>query len=439
VVDPRINGKPDQRSVIKDGSPAPIPHVLVIGAGFGGLSVVQSLHRTPVQITVIDQRNHHLFQPLLYQLATAGLSPAEIAAPIRSIVGRMVRVTVMLGEVFAIDTAQRLVQFKDTAVRRLSYDLLVVATGSRHSYFGHDEWAGLAPGLKTVEDATFIRRRILLAFERAETEPDPVEQARLLTFVIVGGGPTGVEMAGAVSELARRILARDFRRIHPPSARIVLIEAGRRLLPAFAEDLSAYALNTLKRLGVEVRLGAPVTSIEPDCVRLGEERLETRTAIWAAGVQASEAARWLGVEADRVGRVKVTDRLTLPQHPEIFVIGDTALVQDAAGRPVPGLAPAAKEQGRYVAYAIKAGLKDRPTRPFRYRHLGNLATIGRRSAVIEFGRFRLSGFLAWLLWGAAHIFFLIGFRNRIVVTIDWLWSYLRFGGGARLITGIKPE
>jgi NADH:ubiquinone reductase (H+-translocating) len=439
VVDPRTNGKPDQHSVVQDGSPAPIPHVLVIGAGFGGLSVVQSLRKAPVQITVIDQRNHHLFQPLLYQVATAGLSPAEIAAPIRSIVGRMERVTVMLGEVFGIDTAKRLVQFKDTAVRHLSYDLLVVATGARHSYFGHDEWAGLAPGLKTVEDATFIRRRILLAFERAETEPDPVEQARLLTFVIVGGGPTGVEMAGAVSELARRILARDFRRIHPPSARIVLIEAGPRLLPAFVEDLSAYALNALKRLGVEVRLGAPVTSIEPDCVRLGEERLETRTAIWAAGVQASEAARWLGVEADRVGRVKVTDHLTLPEHPEIFVIGDTALVQDAAGRPVPGLAPAAKEQGRYVADAIEARLKDRPTRPFRYRHLGNLATIGRRSAVIEFGRFRLTGFLAWLLWGAAHIFFLIGFRNRIVVTIDWLWSYLRFGGGARLITGIKPE
>ena len=420
MVDPRPNGKPDQRSVVQDGSPAPIPHVLVIGAGFGGLSVVQSLRKAPVRITVIDQRNHHLFQPLLYQVATAGLSPAEIAAPIRSIVGRMERVTVMLGEVFGIDTAQRLVQFKDTAVRHLSYDLLVVATGARHSYFGHDEWAGLAPGLKTVEDATFIRRRILLAFERAETEPDPVEQARLLTFVIVGGGPTGVEMAGAVSELARRILARDFRRIHPPSARIVLIEAGRRLLPAFAEDLSAYALNALKRLGVEVRLGAPVTSIEPDCVRLGEERLETRTAIWAAGVQASEAARWLGVEADRVGRVKVTDHLTLPEHPEIFVIGDTALVQDAAGRPVPGLAPAAKEQGRYVADTIEARLEGRPTRPFRYRHLGNLATIGRRSAVIEFGRFRLTGFLAWLLWGAAHIFFLIGFRNRIVVTIDWL-------------------
>jgi NADH dehydrogenase len=290
-----------------------------------------------------------------------------------------------------------------------------------------------------VEDATFIRRRILLALERAETEVDLVEQARLLTFVIVGGGPTGVEMAGAVSELARRILVRDFRRIHPPSARIVLIEAGRRLLPTFAEDLSAYALRALERLGVEVRLGAPVTAIETDCVRARGERLETRTAIWAAGVQASEAARWLGAEADRVGRVKVTDHLTLPAHPEIFVIGDTALLHDNAGRSVPGLAPAAKQQGRYIAGAINARLKGRQTPPFRYRHLGNLATIGRRSAVIEFGRLRLTGFSAWLLWGAAHIFFLIGFRNRLVVIIDWLWSYLRFGGGARLITGIKQQ
>jgi len=416
-----------------------MPHVLVLGAGFGGLSVVQGLRKASVRITVVDQRNHHLFQPLLYQVATAGLSPAEIAAPIRSIVGRMPRVTVMLGEVSGIDTARRLVQFRDTGIRQLPYDLLVVATGACHSYFGHDEWVVLAPGLKTVEDATFIRRRILLAFERAETETDPAEQARLLTFVIVGGGPTGVEMAGAISELARRILARDFRRIHPSLARIVLVEAGRRLLPAFAEDLSAYALRALKRLSVEIRLGAPVTSIEPDCVRLGEERLETRTAIWAAGVQASDAARWLGAEADRAGRVKVTDHLTLPAHPEIFVIGDTALVRDAAGRPVPGLAPAAKEQGRYVAHAIRSRLSGRQTQVFRYHHLGNLATIGRRSAVIELGQLRLTGLLAWLLWGAAHIFFLIGFRNRVVVIIDWLWSYLKFGGGARLITGIKHQ
>jgi NADH:ubiquinone reductase (H+-translocating) len=380
------DGKPSQRSMILEGSPGPIPHVVVIGAGFGGLNVVQGLRQAPVRITVIDQQNHHLFQPLLYQVATAGLSPAEIAAPIRSIVGRMPQVTVVLGEVSGIDTAQRLVQFADPNVPQLPYDLLVIATGARHSYFGHDEWAALAPGLKTVEDATFIRRRILLAFERAEIEVDPAEQVRLLTFVIVGGGPTGVEMAGAVSELARRVLARDFRRIHPPSARIVLIEAGRRLLPTFAEDLSAYALSALKRLGVEVRLGVPVTAIEQDCVRLGEERLETRTATWAAGVRASEAARWLGAAADRVGRVKVTDRLTLPEHPEIFVIGDTALVQDAAGRPVPGLAPAAKGQGRYVAHTIRAGLKGRQALPFRYRHFGNLATIGRRSGLAAVGR-----------------------------------------------------
>jgi NADH dehydrogenase len=293
--------------------------------------------------------------------------------------------------------------------------------------FGHSTL--LIPRLRrSVPGAQLRMRPRGIRVQRAETETDPAEQARLLTFVIVGGGPTGVEMAGAISELARRILARDFRRIRPSSARIVLVEAGRRLLPAFAEDLSVYAIRALKRLGVETRLGAPVTSIEPDCVRLGEERLETRTAIWAAGVQASDAARWLGAEADPAGRVKVTDYLTLPAHPEIFVIGDTALVRDAAGRPVPGLAPAAKEQGRYVAHAIRFRLSGRQTQVFHYRHLGNLATIGRRSAVIELGQL-----------GAAHIFFLIGFRNRIVVIIDWLWSYLRFGGGARLITGIKQQ
>ncbi len=430
---------PARRNALQGDFPEGLPHVVVIGAGFGGLSVVEALRKAPVRITVIDQRNHHLFQPLLYQVATAGLSPAEIAAPIRSIVRRMPRVTIMLGEAYEIDTTRRLVRFKDAAQRELAYDLLVVATGARHSYFGHDEWAALAPGLKTIEDATLIRRRILLAFERAETEMDRAEQNRLLTFVIVGGGPTGVEMAGAVSELARRLLARDFRRIHPPSARIVLIEAGRRLLPAFAEDLSAYALRALQRLGVEVRLGAPVTSIEPGCVRVGEERLETHTVIWAAGVQASDAGLWLAAETDSHGRVEVTGHLTLPGHPEIFIIGDTANVQIAPGRLAPGLAPVAKAQGRYVAESIAARVQGREPEPFRYSDFGNLAAIGRRSAVIEFGRLRLTGFIAWLLWGAAHIFFLIGFRNRIVVMIDWLWSYLRFGGGARLITGSKSR
>ncbi|MGE0222439.1 MAG: NAD(P)/FAD-dependent oxidoreductase [Acetobacteraceae bacterium] len=416
-----------------------LPHVVVIGAGFGGLSAVQALRGAPVRITVIDQRNHHLFQPLLYQVATAGLSPADIAAPIRSIVGRQPGVTVIMGEVFDIDPDQRQVHIQHTSVAVVPYDYLVVATGARHSYFGHDEWAADAPGLKTIEDATFIRRRILLAFERAETETDSRERDRLLTFIVIGGGPTGVEMAGAISELARRIIARDFSRINPQRARILLIEAGPRLLAAFAEDSSAYALTSLEKLGVEVRLNARVTAIDPDGVQLGEERIETRTAIWAAGVQASAAAQWLGETGDRAGRVKVTDRLSLPDYPEVFVIGDTAQTVDAEGNPVPGLAPAAKEQGRYAGRTIRAMLRGKPVPPFRYRHYGNLATIGRRSAVIEFGRFHLKGYLAWLLWGVAHIFFLIGFRNRIVVMINWLWSYLWFRGGARLITGIRRD
>jgi NADH:ubiquinone reductase (H+-translocating) len=415
------------------------PHVVVIGAGFGGLSAVRALRGAPVRITVIDQRNHHLFQPLLYQVATAGLSPADIAAPIRSIVGRQPDVTVMLGAVFGIDPNHRSVQVKDSAVRVIRYDYLIVATGAQHSYFGHEEWAALAPSLKTVEDATFIRRKILLSFERAETEPDPFERERLLTFVIIGGGPTGVEMAGAVIELARRILARDFHFIDPRSARVILVEAGPRLLPAFAEDSSAYVLRALQQLGAEVRLASKVTGVEPDCVQLGDERIETRTAIWAAGVQASDAVKWLGSEADRAGRIKVTDHLTVPGHPEVFVIGDTAMVLDSSGRQVPGLAPAAKEQGRYAGRAIRALVRHRPVSPFRYRHYGNLATIGRRRAVIEFGRFHLTGLLAWLLWGVAHIFFLIGFRNRIVVMVDWLWSYIWFRGGARLITDVKRE
>jgi NADH:ubiquinone reductase (H+-translocating) len=430
---------PNALPLLSDASGSSDPHVVVIGAGFGGLTAVQGLRGAPVRITVIDQRNHHLFQPLLYQVATAGLSPAEIAAPIRSIVGGQPRVMVILGEVHCIDLDHRRVQVKDQGVRAISYDYLIVATGARHSYFGHDEWAALAPGLKTVEDATFIRRQILLAFERAETEGDAAERERLLTFVIIGGGPTGVELAGAISELARRVLARDFRLINPRSARVILVEAGPRLLAAFTEDTSAYALRSLQQLDVEVRLNTKVTGIEPDCVRLGEERIETRTAVWAAGVQASDAAKWLAAEADGAGRVKVTDQLTLPGHPEVFAIGDTALVLDTMGRPVPGLAPAAKAQGRYVAGAIRAILHRGSVSPFRYRHRGNLATIGRRRAVIEFGRFHLTGFLAWLLWGVAHIFFLIGFRNRLVVMIDWLWSYLLFRGGARLITGVRRE
>jgi NADH:ubiquinone reductase (H+-translocating) len=431
-------GHAERYAMSHDASSSSDPHVVVVGAGFGGLSAVQALRGAPARVTVIDRRNHHLFQPLLYQVATGGLSPAEIAAPIRSIVGRQQGVTVILGEVSGIDPDHRCVRVKDKA-GVVAYDYLIVATGARHSYFGHDDWASLAPGLKTVEDATFIRRQILLAFEWAEAEGDDAERERLLTFVIIGGGPTGVELAGAVSELARRILVCDFRVINPRSARVILVEAGPRLLATFAEDTSAYALRSLQQLHVEVWVNAKVTAIEPDCVRLGEKRIETRTAVWAAGVQASDAAKWLKAEADRAGRIKVTDHLTLRGHPEVFVIGDTALVLDSEGRPVPGLAPAAKAQGRYVAGAIRAIVDRRSVPPFRYRHSGNLATIGRRRAVIEFGRLRLTGFMAWLLWGIAHIFFLIGFRNRLVVAIDWLWSYLWFRGGARLITRVRRE
>jgi len=405
--------------------------IVVIGAGFGGLTAVQELAGAPVSITVIDQRNHHLFQPLLYQIATAALSPADIAAPIRSIVGRLPRVEVVLGEVIGIDTANQLVQVQDSGTSFIPYDRLIIATGARHSYFGHDEWAEYAPGLKTIEDATFIRRKILLAFERAEVEPDLLERKRLLTFVVVGGGPTGVEMAGAISDLARNILARDFHAINPRSASVILVEAGPRVLPAFAEDLSDYAQRSLQRLGVEVRVNTTVTGITADEVQTSAGTISTRTAIWAAGVRASDAGRWLGAETDRNGRVKVTERLSVPGHPEIFVIGDTASVT-SNGKPVPGLAPAAKAQGRYVARTIRQG----DIGPFHYHHEGDLATIGRRSAVIQRGKLRLTGFFAWLLWGVAHIFFLIGFRNRIVVTIDWIWSYLTFHGGARLITDI---
>jgi NADH dehydrogenase len=409
----------------------PEQRIVVIGGGFGGLTAVQELAGAPVSITVIDQRNHHLFQPLLYQIATAALSPADIAAPIRSIIGRLPRVEVILGEVTGIDTANQLVRLRDAGTSFVPYDRLIVATGARHSYFGHDEWAAHAPGLKTIEDATFIRRKILLAFERAEAEPDLLERQRLLTFVVVGGGPTGVEMAGAISDLARNILARDFHTINPRSASVILVEAGPRVLAAFAQDLSDYAQRSLQRLGVEIRVNTTVTGITADEVQTSAGTINTRTAIWAAGVRASDAGRWLGAETDRNGRVKVTDRLTVPHHPEIFVIGDTASVT-SNGKPVPGLAPAAKAQGRYVARAIRQG----DIGPFQYHHEGDLATIGRRSAVIQRGKLHLTGFFAWLLWGVAHIFFLIGFRNRIVVTIDWLWSYLTFHGGARLITDI---
>lgn len=408
------------------------PHIVIVGAGFGGLSAAHGLAGADADVTVVDRRNYHLFQPLLYQVATAGLSPAQIAAPIRAILRRAANVQVLLGRVTGVDTERRTVAFED---RTLSYDTLVIATGARHAYFGHDEWEQVAPGLKKIDDATAIRRRILTAFESAEASDEPARR-RLLTFVVIGGGPTGVEMAGAIAELARVALRHDFRNIDPREARIVLVEAGSRVLSAFPEKLSAAAQRALEGLGVEVRLGTPVTRCDAGGVTIGDDPLPAATIVWAAGVAASSAARWLGAEHDRAGRVQVGADLTVPGHPDIFCIGDTALAQDAGGKPLPGLAPVAKQQGAFVARTIRARLAGHPSPgPFHYRDYGTLATIGRRAAVADFGWLQLSGTLAWLLWCLIHISFLIGFRNRLVVLIDWIWSYVTFQSGARLITG----
>jgi NADH dehydrogenase len=429
-----MDGLTERPEIADSGKPATTPfrqpHIVIIGAGFGGLSAATGLGRAAA-VTVLDQRNHHLFQPLLYQVATAALSPADIAAPIRSILSRQANTEVILGTVTGIDVAGRAVLIGE---RRIPYDQLVIATGARESYFGHDEWAAVTSGLKTIEDAETMRRRILIAFERAEACLDDIERHWQLTFVIIGGGPTGVELAGALAELAKAALARDFRHIDPTTARVVLIEAGPRLLPGFSASLSEAAARALTRLGVEVRLGATATCCA-DGVMLGDEHIASRTVIWAAGVAASPAAGWLGIEPGRGGRVPVGPDLTLPEHPEIFVIGDTAQVIGPHG-PLPGVAPVAKQQGAYVARVITARLAGKPPPgPFRYRDFGNLATIGRRAAVADFGWLRLTGRLAWLVWGVAHIYFLIGFRNRMAVAIDWLWSYLTYQRGARLITG----
>jgi NADH dehydrogenase len=409
------------------------PHIVIVGAGFGGLSAAVHLGGADAHVTVIDRRNYHLFQPLLYQVATAGLSPAQIASPIRGILRRAANVRVILGKVTGVDKERRVVMLDE---HDLAYDCLIVATGARHSYLGHDDWEGVAPGLKKIDDATLIRRRILTAFEEAEATHDHSARLRLLTFVVIGAGPTGVEMAGAIAELARVALRHDFRTIDPAHARIVLVEAGPRVLAAFPQSLGEAAQRSLHRLGVELRLGVPVTQCDSDGVTIGGERLPAATIIWAAGVAASPAARWLGAEKDRVGRVTVGADLSLPGHPEIFVIGDTAHALGSDGKPLPGLAPVAKQQGAYVARLLRARLAGKPpSKPFRYRDFGTLATIGRRAAVADFGWVKLNGTLAWLLWGAVHISFLIGFRNRLVVMLDWIWSYLTFQSGARLITG----
>jgi NADH dehydrogenase len=407
------------------------PRIVIVGAGFGGLFAAQALERVPAEITIVDRHNYHLFQPLLYQVATAGLPPSDVAWPIRSILRRQRNVTVLLGEVTAVDADGRVVAVGD---RPLQFDYLVVATGSTHSYFGHDDWQPYAPGLKSIDDATTIRRRILTAFEAAEMETDPTRRNQLLRFVIVGAGPTGVELAGTIAELARFTLAADFRRIDPRSAKIVLVEAGPRVLAAFKEPQSAYAHRALASLGVEVRVNSAVTAVDAAGVWLGAERLDSATVIWAAGVAASPAGRWLGVPTDRAGRVLV--RPDLSAAPNVFVIGDAASLTLPDGRRVPGVAPAAKQQGRYVAQVIRARIAGKPAPPpFVYRDPGNLATIGRKSAVIEFPHLTLRGFVAWWIWGIAHIYFLVGVPSPIVVSIRWLWEYLTYGRGARLITG----
>jgi NADH:ubiquinone reductase (H+-translocating) len=407
--------------------------VVVVGAGFGGLEVVQGLAPSGVDITVVDRRNHHLFQPLLYQVAGASLSPSEIAWPIRSLFAKRNDVRTLLGEVKDVDTDGHRVILEDDSA--LAYDTLVIATGARHSYFGHDQWEPFAAGLKSLEDATTIRRRVLLAFEKAERESDPERRAALQTFVIIGGGPSGVELAGTIAELAHLTLVRDFRSIDPNATRVVLIEAGQRLLQAFPEDLSAYTRKALGKLGVDVQLGMPVTDCSADGVIVDGNRIPTETILWAAGVQASPAARWLNAEADRAGRVIVGPDLTVPDHADIFVIGDTAAVTGVDGKPVPGLAPAAKQAGQYVARLIRRRLQGADAaETFRYRHQGNLATIGSRLAVVDLGRLKLRGTLAWWMWKLVHIYFLIGVQNRLSVALSWLWTHGMGYRGSRLIT-----
>ena len=406
--------------------------MVIVGAGFGGLETTLRLAGAPVSITLVDRRNHHLFQPLLYQVATASLATSEIAWPIRYLLRDRHEVTTLFATVSGIDADGQRVLLEDGD--ELPYDTLVLATGARHAYFGHDEWEPFAPGLKTLEDATTLRRRILVAFERAERETDPQRRAALLTFVIVGAGPTGVELAGTIAELAKDTLRPDFRNIDTDKARVVLIEAGPRVLAGFADDLSAYAQRSLESIGVEVMLGQAVTECSAEGVVYGGQSLQAKTLIWAAGVRASPAAEWLGAASDRAGRLEVQPDLTVPGHPDIFAIGDTVVIAGPDGKPVPGIAPAAKQQGRYVADCIKARLSGATTAPFRYKHAGSLAQIGKRKAVIDFGRIKLRGTIAWWIWGIAHIYFLIGLRNRLSVAISWLWIHARDQRAARLIT-----
>jgi NADH:ubiquinone reductase (H+-translocating) len=406
--------------------------VLVVGAGFGGLNVARSLSSAPVNVTIVDRKNHHTFQPLLYQVATGGLSPAEIAAPVRGVFRSDANVVTLLEEVEGFDLERRVVK---TAEQELPYDYLVVAAGATHAYFGHDDWEPYAPGLKTIEDALEIRRRVLLTFELAERQVLSGASDEPLNFVVVGGGPTGVELAGTLAEIARHVLAREFRSIDPTRARIILLEGGPRVLPAYPEDLSRSAEEQLRHLGVEVRTNALVNLVEPGAVRYGETRIVAAVILWAAGVAASPLGKKLGVPCDRAGRVLVQPDLSIPGHSEVFVIGDLASLKDEHGLQIPGVAPVAIQEGHYVAKTIRHDLAGEPRKPFHYWDKGSLATIGRNAAVAQFGKIHISGFLAWLSWLFIHIYFLIGFRNRLLVFIQWFWSYVTYERSARLITG----
>ncbi|HEY5091161.1 MAG TPA: NAD(P)/FAD-dependent oxidoreductase [Polyangia bacterium] len=409
-------------------------HVVVVGGGFGGLSVARALEAAPVRVTLVDKSNHHLFQPLLYQVAMAGLTPGEIAVPIRSVLRRQENVRVLLAEVTGIDLAARRITTRECAP--LEYDFLVLAPGAVNSYFGHDDWARVAPGLKDLDDAVEIRRRVLLAFEAAEREPDPILQRRMLTFVVIGAGPTGVELAGAIAELATFVLSRDFRAVHPDQTRVVLLEAGPRVLSSFEPATSERARRSLTEMGIEVRTGVRVSGIDSTGVSLGDERIDSSTVLWAAGVRASPLIAALGVETDRAGRVPVEPDCSVPGHPEAFCIGDAAVfIPSGTAAPLPGTSPVAMQQGRFVARAIRRAIDGEAREAFAYVDKGSMATIGRKRAVAEIGRVRLGGFLAWMAWLLVHIFYLIDFRNRLLVLIDWAWSYFTYKRGSRLITG----
>jgi NADH:quinone reductase (non-electrogenic) len=423
-----------------DATPAPVgdyPHVVIIGAGFGGLACAAKMGGTNIRVTIIDRQNYHLFVPLLYQVATAALSPADIAEPVRKILSRYWNIDVMLGEVTGIDTARRTVFLADGKV--VPYDRLVIATGSVYSYFGHDEWAKIAPGLKSIEDARQIRTRLLLSFEQAEMSADTEQQKALMTTVIVGGGPTGVEMAGAIAELARYALARDFRRIDPRSANIVLVEAAPRILGGFPERLASYAHKSLERHGVTVLTQHSVEGIDAGGVTVNGRYIPAGTIIWGAGIKASSAGQWLGAETDKAGRIRVNPDLSIPGVEGVYALGDTALALDEHGSPLPGLAQVAKQQGNYLGYWLAANiLRGERMPPFRFKNRGNTAVIGRSAAIFDFGKMQLKGWFAWILWAIIHVYLLIGFENRLLVSMQWVWHYLTYERGARLIAGGAP-